>query len=66
MQLQTLWKMAQLTEFKCSIITDATTGISSERTGEEAVCECNASDEAANVTTIAVNDEYFKKLYQAC
>lgn len=58
--------MAQLTEFKCSIITDATTGISSESTGEEAVCECNASDEAANVTTIAVNDEYFKKLYQAC
>lgn len=52
--------MAQLTEFKCSIITDATTGISSESTGEEAVCECNASDEAANV--IAANDEYFKKL----
>lgn len=58
--------MSQLAEFNCSIITDATTGISSESTGEEAVCECNASDEAANVTTIAANDEYFKKLYQAC
>lgn len=57
--------MGRLAEFKCSVITDATTWIGSESTGEEAVCECNASDEAANVTTIVANDGYFKKLYWA-